>query len=191
MGQGKMMKDKQATGARSWLRLGVAAAAAGLWLATLGAAEAQYTRYTPAAPEPGTDVPQATVNFGMRPFADNTFGCVVNGFVLRNVADLKATLAELYRVLEPGGHLACLELTHAPPAIETLFGFYFNRIVPRLGALVSGQGDAYRYLSRSLDGFPDADGLAALMVQAGFTNVSYVRLGLGAVAIHLGQKAAM
>jgi demethylmenaquinone methyltransferase/2-methoxy-6-polyprenyl-1,4-benzoquinol methylase len=125
------------------------------------------------------------------PFADNTFGCVVNGFVLRNVADLKATLAELCRVLEPGGDLACLELTHAPPRIEALFGFYFNRVVPRLGALVSGQGDAYRYLSRSLDGYPDADALAALMVQAGFTNVRYVRLGLGAVAIHLGQKAAM
>ncbi len=124
------------------------------------------------------------------PFADDTFGCVVNGFVLRNVADLKATLAELCRVLEPGGDLACLELTHAPPRIEALFGFYFNRIVPRLGALVTGQGDAYRYFSRSLDGFPDADGLAALMVQAGFTNVSYVRLGLGAVAIHLGRKAA-
>ncbi|MGD0073412.1 MAG: ubiquinone/menaquinone biosynthesis methyltransferase [Candidatus Binataceae bacterium] len=124
------------------------------------------------------------------PFADNTFGCLVNGFVLRNVADLEATMAEFYRVLEPGGQLACLELTHAPAPIEALFGLYFNHMMPRLGALVSGQGDAYRYLSRSLDGYPDADALAAMMVRAGFTAVKYVRLGLGSVAIHLGQKPA-
>ncbi|HTY55264.1 MAG TPA: ubiquinone/menaquinone biosynthesis methyltransferase [Candidatus Binataceae bacterium] len=122
------------------------------------------------------------------PFADRSFGCVVNGFVLRNVADLKATLIELCRVLEPGGRLACLELTHAPAQIETLFGFYFNRMVPRLGALLTGQGDAYQYFSRSLDGFPDADGLAALIAHAGFVNVSYIRLGFGTIAIHLGEK---
>jgi demethylmenaquinone methyltransferase/2-methoxy-6-polyprenyl-1,4-benzoquinol methylase len=122
------------------------------------------------------------------PFGDNSFGCVVNGFVLRNVDDLAATIVELYRVLEPGGRLACLELTHAPARVNPLFGFYFSRMMPRLGAMVTGQGDAYRYLSRSLDGFPDADGLARLMTQAGFTEVNYVRLGLGAVAIHLGEK---
>jgi len=122
------------------------------------------------------------------PFADDTFGCVVNGFVLRNVGDLKAAVDELYRVLEPGGRLACLELTHAPARLDPLFGFYFSRMMPRLGAMLTGQGDAYRYLSRSLDGFPDADGLARLMIQAGFTDVNYVRLGLGAVAIHLGEK---
>jgi len=122
------------------------------------------------------------------PFADSTFGCVVNAFVLRNVGDLKATLIELCRVLEPGGHLVCLELTHAPPRVEALFSFYFNRMMPRLGAMVTGQGDAYRYLAGSLEGHPDADALASMMTDAGFANVSYVRLGLGAIAIHLGEK---
>jgi ABC-type nitrate/sulfonate/bicarbonate transport system substrate-binding protein len=68
-----MTQAKQATGARMRARLGVATAAAALWLVTIGGAEAQYTRYMPAAPEPGTELPQATVNFGMRPYADNTF----------------------------------------------------------------------------------------------------------------------
>ena len=68
-----MMKANKATGARSWARLGAASTAAGLWLATVGTADAQYTKYTPAAAEPGTELPQATVNFGMRPYADNTF----------------------------------------------------------------------------------------------------------------------
>lgn len=124
------------------------------------------------------------------PFPDNTFGCVINGFMLRNVSDLEATLAEFCRVLEPGGHLACLELTPAPPAMKHLFGRYFGRMVPRLGGLVSGQPDAYRYLSLSLRNFPDADQLAKRMVDAGLTNVSYRRLGFGAIAVHVGQKAA-
>ncbi len=124
------------------------------------------------------------------PFADNTFGCAINGFMLRNVSDLEATLAEFCRVLEPGGHLACLELTPPPAAVKHLFGLYFGRMVPRLGGWVSGQPDAYRYLSQSLRNFPDADHLAKLMVDAGFSNVRYQRLGFGAIAVHVGQKPA-
>ncbi len=124
------------------------------------------------------------------PFADNTFGCAINGFMLRNVSDLEATLAEFCRVLEPGGRLACLELTPPPPAVKHLFGLYFGGVVPRLGGWVSGQPDAYRYLSQSLRNFPEADHLAKLLVNAGFTNVSYRRLGFGTVAVHVGQKPA-
>ncbi len=122
------------------------------------------------------------------PFADNSFGCAINGFMLRNVSSIEATLAEFCRVLEPGGHLACLELTPPPAAMKHLFGLYFGRIVPRLGGWISGDPDAYRYFSQSLRNFPDADRLAKLMVDAGFSNVSYQRLGFGTIAVHVGQK---
>src|SRR5712692_7146151 len=69
------------------------------------------------------------------PFADNTFDCVSNGFLLRNVADLPAALRELYRVLRPGGRLACLELTRAPALIAPLFRPYFEHLVPLMGRL--------------------------------------------------------
>ena len=122
------------------------------------------------------------------PFAGATFDCAVNGFVLRNVADLPATFAELYRVLKPGGRLACLELTHPPRLIAPIFRPYFEGIVPLMGRLVAGHPAAYRYLPASVRPFPDVDHLAAMLRAAGFVQVSYRRLGLGVVALHTATK---
>jgi len=123
------------------------------------------------------------------PFADGSFDCLVNGFLLRNVADLAATLREMARVLRPGGRLVCLEITHPKKRwFAAFFGLYFYRLVPLLGWLISSNPDAYYYLPHSLTHFPDADRLAVTIAQAGFAHVTYRRLGLGTVALHSGIK---
>lgn len=122
------------------------------------------------------------------PFPEATFDCLTTGFALRNVTSIPAALAEMRRVVRPGGRLACLELT--PPrgrVFPTLFGLYFARFVPLLGWLVSGQRDAYAYLPGSLVGFPRAEELAAMLREAGFDQVQYRRLMLGTVALHVAR----
>jgi demethylmenaquinone methyltransferase/2-methoxy-6-polyprenyl-1,4-benzoquinol methylase len=122
------------------------------------------------------------------PFADATFDCVVNGFMLRNVADLPATFAELCRVLKPGGRIACLDLTPPRGPMRRFFGLYTATVVPILGTIVGGNYGAYRYLHRSLSSHPDADRLCEIMRAAGFIDASYRLAGFGTVAIHLGRK---
>lgn len=123
------------------------------------------------------------------PFGDESFDRVINGFLLRNVADLPLALREMVRVLRPGGLAVCLEITHPPSRLfGALFQRYFYGFVPRLGALVSGDAQAYSYLPNSLTAFPDAPRLAAMMREAGFARVSYRHLSFGAMAIHVGTK---
>ena len=123
------------------------------------------------------------------PFADDAFDCAVNGFLLRNVADLPRALAELHRVLMPGGRLGCLEITHPPAALRPFFRLYFDGLVPVMGRLIAGDAAAYRYLPDSLRPFPTADRLARMLTAVGFADVRYQRLGLGTVALHTGVKA--
>jgi len=121
------------------------------------------------------------------PFSDRTFDCITSAFLLRNVVDLPRSLAEMRRVLRPGGRAVALELTHLPPGLMTwLFELYFQRVVPRIGGLIAGDMAAYTYLPTSLDRFPDADRLASMFRDAGFTDVSYRLVGFGALAIHVG-----
>jgi len=122
------------------------------------------------------------------PFPDNTFECLVNGFLLRNVSDLDGALREFRRVLKPGGRLVCLDLTHPPRALRPLFWPWFRLVVPTLGGLVSGDFDAYTYLPDSLSTYPDADRLREMMLAAGFTNAAYRLVGMGTVAIHTAAK---
>ena len=123
------------------------------------------------------------------PFGDATFDCIVNGFMLRNVADLCLTFAELCRVLKPGGRLACLDLTPPRGRLHRLFAAYIATAVPILGVVVGRNYGAYRYLYQSLTIHPDADRIAAMMREAGFTTAEYRVVGFGIVAIHLARKA--
>lgn len=124
------------------------------------------------------------------PFHDDTFDCIVNGFMLRNVADLPATFNELGRVLKPGGRLACLDLTPSRGPMRGPIGFYIGRIMPLLGGVASGNYFAYRYLAQSLGPHPDADTLSGIMRASGLGGVGYRMTGFGTVAIHYATKPA-
>ncbi len=123
------------------------------------------------------------------PFPDDCFEGLVNGFLLRNVADLPGALAEMARVVRPGGRVACLEITWpSVPIFREVFGVYFGRMVPVMGRLLTGDGDAYSYLPRSVAAFVSPVELAALMAEAGLRQVRYRPMALGAVALHVGVK---
>jgi demethylmenaquinone methyltransferase / 2-methoxy-6-polyprenyl-1,4-benzoquinol methylase len=149
---------------------------------------AAMKKYTAA--EQGKGVVFATGDAMGLPFPDATFDCIVNGFMLRNVADLGATFSELYRVLKPGGRLVCLDLTRPRGPMRRFFDLYIATFVPLLGVVVGRKYGAYRYLFKSLTIHPDADTLARIMSHAGFAEASYKLTGFGTVAIHLGRKAA-
>jgi demethylmenaquinone methyltransferase/2-methoxy-6-polyprenyl-1,4-benzoquinol methylase len=123
------------------------------------------------------------------PFADERFDCVTSAFLLRNVVDLPSSLAEMRRVLRPGGRAVSLELTHLKPGLRaSLFDAYFQQVVPRIGSLVARDSSAYSYLPASLDPFPNADRLTSLFREAGFAEVIYQLVGFGALAIHVGVR---
>ncbi|HEX4211009.1 MAG TPA: ubiquinone/menaquinone biosynthesis methyltransferase [Candidatus Binataceae bacterium] len=124
------------------------------------------------------------------PFHDNTFDCIVNGFMLRNVADLPTTFAEMERVLRPGGRLVCLDLTPPRGPMKPFFKWYIALWVPLLGVVVGRDYAAYRYLFQSLSIHPDADRVAEMMRHAGFGEVSYTLSGFNTVALHRGVKPA-
>ena len=123
------------------------------------------------------------------PFPDGTFDCVTNAFVLRNLADLRSGLAEMARVLQPGGRLVCLDMTQPPPGIVgTLYKLYFYRLLPPIAGAISGDRAAYRYLPNSLVGFPDSAALAKLLAEIGLVEVEVRKVGGGTVAIHTAVK---
>jgi demethylmenaquinone methyltransferase/2-methoxy-6-polyprenyl-1,4-benzoquinol methylase len=123
------------------------------------------------------------------PFADAKFDACTVAFGLRNMADYAAALREMSRVLQPGGRFVCLEMTpYRRPVLGRLFGWYFSRVVPVVGGLMSGDRAAYRYLPRSVAAFPTASALADLMRRADLAEVSRRSLGGGTVALHVGTK---
>jgi demethylmenaquinone methyltransferase/2-methoxy-6-polyprenyl-1,4-benzoquinol methylase len=124
------------------------------------------------------------------PFADQSFDAVTVAFGLRNMPSYPAALGEMLRVLRPAGRLVCLETTPLKaPMLRAVFDWYFARVVPIVGGMLSGEADAYRYLPASAAAFPDADALGRMMLEAGFANVRYLRRGLGTVALHVATKA--
>jgi demethylmenaquinone methyltransferase/2-methoxy-6-polyprenyl-1,4-benzoquinol methylase len=119
------------------------------------------------------------------PFRGAAFDVVTNAFVLRNLPELSLALGEMRRVLRPGGRLICLDMTQPPrTAFAAAYRLYFNHVLPPVAGLLSGQREAYRYLPASLERFPNADGLARMMAAAGFEDVSFRRMGGGAIALH-------
>jgi demethylmenaquinone methyltransferase / 2-methoxy-6-polyprenyl-1,4-benzoquinol methylase len=125
------------------------------------------------------------------PFAAGRFAAVTAAFGVRNLHDLPVAFAGILRVTRPGGRLVCLEITTPPPGLGRRFHeFWFDRCVPMLGRLVAGDGSAYAYLPASVRAFPDADGLACLLWDAGWREIRFRRLGMGIVAIHVARKPA-
>jgi demethylmenaquinone methyltransferase/2-methoxy-6-polyprenyl-1,4-benzoquinol methylase len=120
------------------------------------------------------------------PFPDDSFDAATIGFGIRNVDDLQRGIAELRRVLKPGGRLAILEITRPRGPLRVFYSLWFDRIVPLLGKVLPG-GDAYTYLPASVKRFPGPDELAAQL--AGFDDVRYRLFAGGIVALHTGTKA--
>jgi demethylmenaquinone methyltransferase/2-methoxy-6-polyprenyl-1,4-benzoquinol methylase len=123
------------------------------------------------------------------PFPDDSFDAATVAFGLRNVPDRVRGLREMRRALRPGGRAVILEFTTPPGALlRRAYLWYFHRVLPRIGRLVSGHPSAYSYLPASVADFPSPEGLAAWMRDAGFHDVSYRLLTGGIVAIHVGGK---
>lgn len=123
------------------------------------------------------------------PFADELFDAVVSGFLFRNVSDVRRALDEQHRVLKPHGRIVILDTTRPQKNLfSPLINLHLHYVIPTLGRLVTGQGEAYSYLPESTEEFLNAEQLAARMVAAGFHHVGFVRLMLGTIAIHWGEK---
>ena len=123
------------------------------------------------------------------PFPDGAFACATAGFSLRNMPDLARALAEMVRVVRPGGRVSTLELSPMPAGRASwLIRWYFHRLVPLMGQMVAGNRSAYTYLPDSVDVFLQADRLAELFMETGLVDVSYRRLGFGAVSLHWGHR---
>lgn len=124
------------------------------------------------------------------PLGPECFSGAIVAFGIRNVAGLDAALAEVHRVLQRGARFVILEFSRPDSELlNDVYQQYFNRILPKIGSLVSGHPTAYRYLPESVANFPTRDALADHMRAAGFLNVTWRPLTFGTVAIHTGERS--
>jgi demethylmenaquinone methyltransferase/2-methoxy-6-polyprenyl-1,4-benzoquinol methylase len=122
------------------------------------------------------------------PFASESFDRVSVGFGLRNMTHKDQALAEMQRVLRPGGKLLVLEFSRVAPPLERAYEWYSFNILPRLGRLVAGDEASYRYLAESIRMHPGQEELKAMMRKAGFGHVDYHNLTAGVAALHVAIK---
>ena len=123
-------------------------------------------------------------------FADNTFDAVTTGFCMRNVGNLPQAIAEIRRVMKPGGTLACLEFSRPVFGwLRALYDWYSFKLLPWIGTRVAGDTTGvYEYLPASIRTFPDQERLCQVLREAGFRDVSYRNLTGGIVAVHVAVK---
>jgi len=122
------------------------------------------------------------------PFPERYFDCVTVGFGLRNMTRKDVALAEMGRVLKPGGRLVVLEFSKVWAPLAPAYDLYSFRVLPWLGERVAGDADAYRYLAESIRMHPDQAALKAMIQAAGFGKVEFFNLAAGAVAVHRGYR---
>jgi demethylmenaquinone methyltransferase / 2-methoxy-6-polyprenyl-1,4-benzoquinol methylase len=123
------------------------------------------------------------------PYASNRFDAATVGFGARNFSDLDRGLAEMARVVKPGGRVVVLEITTPrKPPLSTFYSLWFDRIVPLIGR-VTGEDEAYTYLPNSVKRFPAPEGLAAAMERAGLHEIRWILTAGGIIALHVGTKA--
>lgn len=129
------------------------------------------------------------VNAEALPFADRQFDHVTITFGLRNVTDRDRALAEMYRVLKPGGRVHIMEFSKVGlPALARVYDTWSFEVLPRLGQRIAGDAESYQYLAESIRRFPDQRTLADLLVKAGFEQVDWHNLSGGICAIHRGAR---
>ena len=135
----------------------------------------------------GLTLPTVQCNAETLPFGPRTFDVVSIAFGLRNVTRKEVALAEMRRVLRPGGAALVLEFSRVAPPLAPLYDWYSFNVLPRLGKVVANDEASYRYLAESIRVHPDQGALAQMMEQAGFDRVEYQNLMAGVVAIHVGR----
>lgn len=136
----------------------------------------------------GVTLPTTVCDAEKLPFADGQFDLVSVAFGLRNMTRKDVALAEMNRVLRPGGKLLVLEFSKVPQPMARAYDWYSFKVLPRLGQLVTGDADSYRYLAESIRVHPGQEELKAMMKKAGFGHVDYHNLSGGVVALHVGIK---
>ncbi|MBD3634713.1 MAG: bifunctional demethylmenaquinone methyltransferase/2-methoxy-6-polyprenyl-1,4-benzoquinol methylase UbiE [Methylophaga sp.] len=122
------------------------------------------------------------------PFPDNSFDCITMAFGLRNVTDKDKALASMYRVLKPGGQLMVLEFSKPADWLAKAYDAYSFHLLPRIGKVITGDEDSYRYLAESIRMHPDQETLKQMMETVGFERTSYHNMTAGIVALHRGYK---
>jgi demethylmenaquinone methyltransferase/2-methoxy-6-polyprenyl-1,4-benzoquinol methylase len=136
----------------------------------------------------GRVMPVAQCDAEKLPFRDGYFDCVSVAFGLRNMTRKDAALAEMGRVLKPGGRLLVLEFSKVWKPLERPYDWYSFKVLPWLGSKVAGDPDSYRYLAESIRMHPDQESLRSMMEQVGLEDVQYWNLTAGIVALHRGMK---
>jgi demethylmenaquinone methyltransferase/2-methoxy-6-polyprenyl-1,4-benzoquinol methylase len=128
-------------------------------------------------------------NASRLPFHDKVFDAVASGFLIRNVNDVKSIFKEQMRVVKPGGCVVCLDTSPVPPnIIKPFVMFYLKRFIPFLGYMITGERDAYTYLSTSTIHFMEPEETARLMEEAGLKDVIFRRLMFGNIVVHRGLR---
>jgi demethylmenaquinone methyltransferase/2-methoxy-6-polyprenyl-1,4-benzoquinol methylase len=123
------------------------------------------------------------------PFLDRSFEAATIAFGLRNLASVESGIAELLRVLKPGGKVVVLEFSKPTvPILRSVFRIYFTKVLPVFGGLISGSKSAYQYLPESVSRFPDQGELTVIMKRAGFEEVTFQNLSGGIAALHFGMR---
>ncbi|MBL8445512.1 MAG: bifunctional demethylmenaquinone methyltransferase/2-methoxy-6-polyprenyl-1,4-benzoquinol methylase UbiE [Zoogloeaceae bacterium] len=136
----------------------------------------------------GISVPVAQCDAEKLPFPSNWFDCVTVAFGLRNMTHKDAALAEMLRVLRPGGRLLVLEFSKVWKPLTPIYDFYSFKVLPWMGERVAKDADSYRYLAESIRMHPSQEELKAMMEQVGFNRVEFHNMSGGVVALHRGYK---
>jgi demethylmenaquinone methyltransferase / 2-methoxy-6-polyprenyl-1,4-benzoquinol methylase len=136
----------------------------------------------------GLALPTVVCDAEHLPWPDASFDLVSVAFGLRNMTHKAAALAEMNRVLKPGGRLLVLEFSKVADALKPAYDWYSFKVIPFIGKMVVGDADSYRYLAESIRMHPDAATLKAMMKESGFGHVDVHDLGAGLVALHVGIK---
>ena len=136
----------------------------------------------------GIMTPIAQCDAEKLPFPNQHFDCVCVAFGLRNMTHKDIAIAEMYRVLRPGGRLLVLEFSRIWQPLAPLYDAYSFQVLPRLGKLITDDADSYRYLAESIRMHPDQERLKKMMQDAGLERVEYFNLAAGVVALHRGIR---
>ena len=157
-----------------------------VWLTDIN--HAMLSRGRDRVVDKGFLLPVAQCDAEKLPFPDNHFDVVTVAFGLRNMTHKDAAIAEMRRVLKPGGRLLVLEFSKVWKPLAPAYDFYSFKLLPMMGEKVAKDADSYRYLAESIRMHPDQESLKELMEGAGLARVEYFNMSAGVVALHRGYK---